>query len=544
MILHYNAIMNIKELANNVIVDGLMAYLIKALALIACLWIVSRLAPMLPAPILPVVFVAYAVLATLGALYFTTIKRVHREYQLNKEGKLSQINRKWTLKLAAFFLISLVSAFLFVLESPRWDTLEWVLTFLAVPLYFIAYKAIEHGLRKEFDKKFLKARAMKASFWLMGIVLCLVYAILATALTTTDVDGLREAFDQSPRLFADSPSAFMSEADLISSFMQGVTSYLMSQVAAQYFLVGFVYHFVVYAFVFYGMINQFGFCLLNSQEIKGEFQLLPANYESQEGQRILKRYIAILLGIALVGSGVFLFLDFKTAEARATGEPTKIETFIDDLARDLLYRVDDEYDKSKRFKELENQFEVKYEEAISQRNAEMEPLINGYYDRCKLNVDAYLDWYEGFEGQSMRVFKWIPGEFIVDRVKEKFIEEMNSGNDEAHIQEIFAGFQTRLEDQRFKYSEDANAIDPDDERAIVASQKANEESLNKLILWSPLTSENASTSVKDILLNGSDLSREQLKESIIELIDQARSDALSSLSIGGSTSDDASSPAE
>lgn len=544
MILHYNAIMNIKELANNVTTGGLKAYLVKALALIVCLWIVSRLAPMLPAPILPVVFMAYAVLATLGALYFTTIKRVHREYQLNKEGKLSQINRKWSFKLAVFFVISLISAFLFVLESPRWDALEWALTFLAVPLYFIAYKATEYGLRKEFDKKFLKARAMKASFWLMGIVLCLVYGILATALTTIDAESLQEAFDQTPRLFENSPSAFMGEADLISSFTQGVTGYLVTQVAAQYYLVGLVYHFAVYALVFFGLVNQFGFCLLNRQEVKGEFQLLPANYESREDQPILVRYIAILLGIALAGTGVFLFLDFKTVEARATGETTKIEALIDGCTRDLLYRFDDSYDKNKQFEELKSRYDEGVDGIVNERNAELEPLLNEYYDRCRTNVDAYLDWYYGFDGQSMHAFKWIPGNFIVDRVKSRFLEEMNSGNNEAYVQEVFAGFQDQLDDKRYKYAEDANAIDSNDARAIVASQKANEESLNKLVLWVPLAGEDASALVKDILLNGSDLSREQLKESITELIDQARSDALSSLSVGGIAGDDASNPVE
>lgn len=522
----------IKQFAISLSRGGLCAYLLKAFATVMCLWVVSRISPLIPAIALLPVFIAYSLMSTLGALYFTTIKRIHREYELAKEGRLSQINRKWPLRMAVFFIISLVSAFLFTLESPRWDALEWILTFLAVPIYFVAFKAAERGLRKEFDKKFLKARAMKASFWLVGVILCLVYAILATAFSVNEASGLREAFEHTPRLFADSPSAIMGEADLISSFSQGLTSYMVTEIAGQFFIVGVIYHFAVYAFVFFGLINQFGFCLLSKREIKGEFQLLPANYESRDDQPILKRYIVILVSINLAASVLFLFAESKTQEAKSSGEPTKIEIFIEDRIKDILYRFDDAYEKDQEFNEVTTSYRQNVDDVLVQRGSELNPLIDEYFDRCKENVDAYLDWYESFEGQAMRSLKWLPGNIVIGRVKDHFLEDMNKDIDSAHLQEVYRKYQSELDQLQDDYADDMNEIDPDDPRSTFATSKADGDSVEDLDLWGCLSRDGSSSIVGDVLLNSSNLNREELKNSIFELIDQAKRDVYNSLEMG------------
>lgn len=113
----------IKQFAISLSRGGLCAYLLNAFATVMSIWVVYLKSQLITAIALLPVFIAYSLMSTLGALYFTTIKRIHREYELAKEGRLSQINRKWPLRMAVFFIISLVSAFLFTLESPRWDAI-------------------------------------------------------------------------------------------------------------------------------------------------------------------------------------------------------------------------------------------------------------------------------------------------------------------------------------------------------------------------------------------------------------------------------------
>lgn len=516
------------SILSSLIDGGLWAYLLKAFAVVVCLLLVSFAAPFLPPFIVPVILIAYALLSTLGALYFTTIKRLHREYELAKEGKLSRINRKWTARMGVFFAISLVSGFAFLLEAPRWDVLEWVLTFLAVPIYFVAYKATEYGLRREFDRRFLKARAMKASFWVMGVLLCLIYAMLATNFSAADASGLREAFEQTTKPFADSPSALMYEADLVSHFSQGVTSYVVTQASAEFFIVGIVYHFIVYAFVFFGMVNQFGFCLLNAREVRSEFQLLPANHEDRENQPILKRYIVVIACVAVVASALFLYLDFRVAQARSTGEPTRIEAFIDSCTKDILYRLDNAYQTDQAINELNTQYAESREELDLWRTAELDPLVEDYYNQCLENVDDYLDWYEGIEGQALRGLKWMPGNIVMDRVKDRFISEITAGVDDRELLDTYAAFQESLQRLKSDYASDMNAINANDPRAQMASSAVSDDA-HMLDLWAPLSGDSRADVVKDVLLNGEDWDREEFKEHLIQLIDQARDDTLSSI---------------
>lgn len=495
------------------------SYLPRAFVLVICLWVVSRIAPSIPLPFLLLVFIAYALIATLGALYFTTIKRIHREYELKKGGKLSQINRKWPLRMAFFFLVSLVSAFLFVVESPRWEVLEWVLTFLAVPLYYVAYRATEYGLRNELDKKFLKARAIKISFWIVGICLCLLYAVLATIFSTTDAGSLQEAFDRTPQLFEDSPSVVLREIDLFSSLFQGVVSYLVAETETQFFFVGFVYHLVVYAFVFFGLVNQFGLCLLTKQEVKGEFQLLPANYENRDEQPVLVRYIVILVAMSVILSGAFLFLEYKAVQIRETGEMERIEKTVRSTISEFLYQIDTAY-----------ALDLEISAIREERNAEIEPLINAYYDRCKSNVDAYLDWLGSLEGGFVSVFKWVPITKVPETAEDKFLEEMNRDNDATQIQDVYSHYRTELEELANDYEASRDKIDLDG--VLRSTHPVQRESEGALDLWSPISSDKGYELAKDVLLNGQNLDREQMKDKIIDLIDQSKANVLEMLSIG------------
>lgn len=135
-------------------------YFTVAIAVIIVLFLISKTAPTFPAPMLIVVLLAYAALSTIGALHFTVINRLHKQMKLNKEGRLSRITRKWTLTFIAIFILSLISACLFVLESPKWNILEWFLVCFAIPLYYVVYLVAQQALSKEYAARFDRANAI------------------------------------------------------------------------------------------------------------------------------------------------------------------------------------------------------------------------------------------------------------------------------------------------------------------------------------------------------------------------------------------------
>ena len=100
-----------------------LRYLAKALPLALFLTLAGACATSLPWFAFPPILLIYALVATMGALYYVMIRRVHKQDMFFEGGELSKYNRKWLIWFIALFVFSLFSAFFFVLGAPRWDGL-------------------------------------------------------------------------------------------------------------------------------------------------------------------------------------------------------------------------------------------------------------------------------------------------------------------------------------------------------------------------------------------------------------------------------------
>ena len=251
-------------------------YFIKAYLLAAFLTLVGKCAAFLPPLAVPFVLLLYAIVATIGALYYVVIRRIHKQDMFNKGGDLSKLNRKWKIWFFGLFCFALFSALVFVLGAPRWDDLVWVLVWFAIPLYYVVFLAADRYAKQQFRFPYHKAKAMKWSCGIALVVLCLAYALLSVQ---ASVDGQFLALDalRNPyRPFEGSPSALLCEVDKLSALMNNLTNYGLSQIAATSFFAAFIVKFALAVSVFLGMVSQFGFCALTWDEVKSEFQLLPS----------------------------------------------------------------------------------------------------------------------------------------------------------------------------------------------------------------------------------------------------------------------------
>ena len=368
--------------------------------------LLGRVAPILPVPLIPIVMVAFSAISTCGALYYTVVKRLRRQYELNAEGQLSRLNRKWMWKLVGFLLLFLASAFFFLLEAPKWDALEWALTWAAIPIYFAVFLFAEKRLKKEFGPRFYKARAMKWSFWIVGVALCIAYAALSLLLPSADYSSLSEAYQLAPKPFEGSPSALMDEVGELSSLMDGIVSFGIARASEAYGPIAFICKFVVYASVFFGLVNQFGFCLLNMSEIKSEFQLLPAHDErivwewegrsyeddsfreavlvaeedfTEEGTddphgEILARYIIAVAVVLVASIAIFLGLNYGVEKMRETEDYTAIEQFVNDTIATTTFVVDGALEQYRTLEDYRNRIH----ELEDERNEGIAPLLDEY----------------------------------------------------------------------------------------------------------------------------------------------------------------------
>ncbi len=507
-------------------------YFGKAAVLLALLTLFGCVAPRLSSLDVALVTVAYAAVSTAGALYFVVTRRMLRQYKLADGGSLSHINRRWPLVAGALFALSLASGFLFLLSAPKWDAAEWVLTWLAVPLYFAAYAFMKRRLSREFAPRFDKAHAMRWSFAVVGALLCLVYAAVSMLAAPADFPSLQAAYEATYKPFEHAPAAVMCEADKLASFADGLKDYALAKASGASVAVVFAVRVVVYASVFFGLMSQFGACLLDRSEVMGDFQLLPPAGKTRSAGPLLKRYFAVLGALAIAWSALFLWADAATAEAQTSEEHTAIERAVDELMANATIAIDGEAQEMLERKAAEAGYEQQIAALLAERRDELRPAAEAFYTKCRENVDAYLDWSGGAEAWMLRTV----GFFNADPIRDKFFEIVENGADAGALEGRYAEYYDKIAQRAEEaQAETGGALD-----ALLdqASPMQRDLSARELELWAPLEGDGAKAKndeLADVLLmRGGYGERDKAREWILGLIDEAEADALAA--IGASAS--------
>lgn len=488
-----------------------LLYAAKGIVIITALVVTATFAPSAPSMAFIPFFFLYALIAMIGGLYNVVIKRLHRQMKLNEQGGLFHINRKWSVWMFGIYIAAFASAFLFVLDSPRWEFGQWALIYAIVPIYYVIFKCFEHLVKKELAPQFRKSAAMKLSFGFSMIASCVLYAAL---LNFTHADINLPAFNDlltSSNPFIDSPSALLSEAGVLSSFFDALIRYWQYKVFGAYPVLALTTNLISFAFIVFGLVNLFSFCLLSGKEVKREFQLLPTSGQFGDKAPIRKRYFLVILMAFALSSSVYMLADLSIQHMRETDQHTFVKAFVTEQANEILQKEE-------------------LGEMVSIRDHQLKPLIYDYYEQCTANIDSYLDWYYGPHGALSNLTKSF---FDVGKnmAKEQFYNLIANTGDaletKSSIQGIYNNYSLwRL--RSYLLLDDALRIDgPAAAKGFL--EDITPGSLKTLNLWQPLQEESA---VNNYLFQSEEENdKEALREKLIELIDASRVSALLTLGI-------------
>ena len=488
-----------------------LRYAAKGIVIITALAVTATFAPSAPSVAFIPFFSLYALIAMIGGLYNVVVKRLHRQVKLNERGELFHINRKWSAWMFGIYIAAFASAFFFVLDSPRWESDHWVLIYAIVPIYYIIFKCFEHWAKKEFTPQFQKPAAMKLSFGFSMIVSCVAYVILLNFfhgdMTPTSFNNLLA----SNNLFTNSPSALLSEAGLLSSFFDALIRYWQYKVFGAYPVLALTTNLISFAFIVFGLVNLFSFCLLSGKEVKREFQLLPTSGQFDDKAPIRKRYFLVILMAFALSSSVYMLADLSIRHMRETNQYTFVKVFVTEQANKILQ-------------------EEELGEMVSIRDHQLKPLIYDYYEQCTANIDSYLNWYYGPHGALSNLTKSF---FDIGKnmAREQFYNLVADTGDaletKSNIQGIYNNYSLwRL--RSYLLLDDALRID-DLATAKTFLEDTASDSLMTLNLWQPLLEESA---VNNYLFQSEgENDKEALREKLIGLIDASRISTLLTLGI-------------
>ena len=443
-------IKNVAELCRKLLGYRWTTYMIKAFAIVATLYLFVKAAPLLPPLVVGLFWALFSAVSSLGFAYQVVVRKMHKQHILEEGGRLSRLNNGRAFWLIAGFVVSAVCVAGIIFEAPKWDTGEWLIVLLSVPLYVGIFAVVRIGLRGEMKQPFLTARLVAWSCGIIGVLLCAMFAVLVFAQPAPTFESADAAFLAADQPFSQSSSALLSEAGKLTALIDGLTAYGMAKTAEVSFSGYVIVRLAVAASALFGVASLLGLCSLKLSELKRVFLPLENAGEGNARRSVAKRYVALVAALPLCLTGLFLAADFKTAEVVQAGEFTMAEEVVRDQVGIAAYLIDGKYYDQLAVEELMGNMKGRSEELFEKFESEIVPLVNASFDARLANVDSYLDWYYSLPADYERLAKLITGS-VESYALEQFEAKIEEGIDDSQIGNKLEEFSGQAEALRSEF---------------------------------------------------------------------------------------------
>ena len=419
-------------------------YAIKAAAVVAMLFLFSRVAAWAPGWCIAVVWAACSLLLAAGITYHAVVKKTINQAALHAGGMLGRINGGRTFRLSVAFIVSAAGVAGLFVASVGWDAWQWGLAVAAMPLFLLVYMLVDKVVGKEAALLFRASLGVRASACITGGLLFVASFALFAVQPTPEVTSATEAFLSAENPFASSPSTIMSEAGLAVSYADALSTYGLSRLGelnifGRYFAQG-----LLLLSSLFGLAGLLGTCALDLRELKrvflplekiGSVQETMAGVDRSTGTArpaLLKAPVVAAIAAPLILVGAFAASDSALAQMKSADELTPAENLVREAFGTTAYVLDGKYYDQQQVQTLMEETTVKTAALSENARNDLVPLVNAVFDARVANVDSYLDWYYSLGADYERLGKLITGT-IESFVADQLTESLEAGVDDSEF---------------------------------------------------------------------------------------------------------------
>ena len=419
-------------------------YAIKAAAVVALLFLFSRVAAWAPGWCVAVVWAACSVLLAAGITYHAVVKKTINQAALHAGGMLGRINGGRTFRLIAAFIVSAVGVAGLLVASVGWSAWQWGLAVAAVPLFLLVYMLVDKVVGKEAALLFRASLGARASACITGGLLFVASFALFAVQPTPEVTSATEAFLSAENPFASSPSTIMSEAGLAVSYADALSTYGLSRLGELNAFGRYCAQGLLLLSSLFGLAGLLGTCALDLRELKRVFLPLEKIGSEQETvagvdrstgtarPALLKAPIVAAVVAPLILVGAFVASDSALAQMKSADELTPAENLVREAFGTTAYVLDGKYYDQQQVQTLMEETTVKTAALSENARNDLVPLVNAVFDARVANVDSYLDWYYSLGADYERLGNLITGT-IESFVADQLTESLEAGVDDSEF---------------------------------------------------------------------------------------------------------------
>ena len=419
-------------------------YAIKAAAVVALLFLFSRVAAWAPGWCIAVVWAACSVLLAAGITYHAVVKKTINQAALHAGGMLGRINGGRTFRLIAAFIVSAVGIAGLLVASVGWDVWQWGLAVVAVPLFLLVHMLVDKVVGKEAALLFRASLDVRVSAGITGALLLVASFALLAAQPTPEVTSATEAFLSAENPFASSPSTIMSEAGLAVSYADALSTYGLSRLGELNAFGRYCAQTLLLVSSIFGLAGLLGTCALDLRELKRVFLPLEKIGTGQEKMArvsrgagapqppLLKAPVVAAVAAPLVLVGAFIASDGVLAQMKAADELTLAENLVREAFGTTAYVLDNKYYDQQQVQALMEETTVTSAALSEDARNDLIPRVNAVFDARVANVDSYLDWYYSLGADYERLGNLITGT-IESFVADQLTSSLEAGVDDSEF---------------------------------------------------------------------------------------------------------------
>lgn len=430
----------------------LLIYYLWLAASLVILYLLSLAIPLMPAIGVAFFWAALSAVSMVGVAYRVVIRKAHRQFVLERDGRLSQLNNGRTLGFLFGFVLSALGTASFIVGSVCWDGVEWLMVASAGVLLPAFQYLLKRLILCDLIDYFRSAYSLSCASFVAGILLCVVYCIIESHNSdTSSTVSFLQAFLGTPAYFAKSGSGLLQECGiwlrLTDAWMSFGSSFLRNAFAES--PVSLVMKLVVSLGAFLGAMNLFSIgMILDRGKLASIFAPISSIVsDGREQPRLQRRYLACFAVLPIVLIGAFLYADAQVSAIVQEPSYSMVKQAARSAASVSVYEADGVYYDRQMIDEklVSGAFSDRLEN-MKTATQSLAASVKDIYSKCDGGVADFLDWYYGMGSASRSERAKLKSESEVSAALSDNFKRIVVGDASDELARAIDGYQSAMQD--------------------------------------------------------------------------------------------------
>ncbi len=389
--------------------NSLFIYLGKASLWAVCTFFISQWFAVYNFWIVVLSVALFSAPIALGRIYLSTTTQIHGLSKYRPEGILFWLKSRRFLRSALWILWALVSSFLMLVQFHTYSHVEWIAFFSVIPIFYLVFTFSERFLVRELKPYLVTSYALRWAGAITPVIMVVLFIIVNVFFGSANTyPTAQSAIDAQKNLVENmTGSALVYEAAQLLAWYNGVKEFALSRLSEFSATTAMVFTAVGLLILFFNACAMLGCLLIPAHEYRRIFNPL-SNVDTPALMNPGR--VALISGVVTFVA-LFIYVPlFAALEAWTKQNSDWIEQRkkVEAKATQFVEMIGSEYVNPGTIEKIQ----IAKMQALRNAEksmAEVEIEADKAFDRLKLNVDPFLDWYYSLPAEYLRIGHLLTG---------------------------------------------------------------------------------------------------------------------------------------